>query len=71
MLHYTVNPAISPPERPSAWDVEIKMEDASMKSRMSVMVNANKDSAQALDKMDEEVDFLPSIPSDRQLIIRV
>jgi hypothetical protein len=31
------------------------MEDTSMKSRMSVMLNASKESTQALEKMDEEV----------------
>jgi SWI/SNF-related matrix-associated actin-dependent regulator of chromatin subfamily D len=59
VLHYVVNPATPPPERPSAWDVEVKMEDTSIKSRMSVMINANKESALALDKMDEEVIFFP------------
>jgi SWI/SNF-related matrix-associated actin-dependent regulator of chromatin subfamily D len=65
VLHYLVNPAIPPPERPSAWDVEVKMEDTSIKSRMSVMINANKESALALDKMDEEVIFFPPIPTYR------
>ncbi|KAF8064246.1 SWI/SNF complex protein [Lyophyllum atratum] len=58
VLHYTINPSIPPPERPSAWDVEIKMEDASLKSRMTVMVNQNKESAQTLGKMDEEIALL-------------
>lgn len=56
ILHYTINPAVPPPERYSAWDVEIKMEDISLKSRMSVMVHASKESSAALTKMDEEVE---------------
>ncbi|KAF8153953.1 SWI/SNF complex protein [Crassisporium funariophilum] len=55
ILHYTLNPAVIPSERPSAWDVEIKMEDASLKNRMAVTVNASKESAQALLKLDEEI----------------
>ena len=55
LLHYTINPALVPPERPSAWDVEIKMEDAPMKSRMTSMLQASKESMQDLAKLDEEV----------------
>jgi hypothetical protein len=70
ILHYTINPATPPPERPSAWDVEVKMEDLSIKSRMSVMINTNKESAQALEKMDEEVSIhLSSTYTDRRLIM--
>ncbi|RDB17579.1 SWI/SNF and RSC complexes subunit ssr3 [Hypsizygus marmoreus] len=58
ILHYTINPAVPPPERLSAWDVEIKMEDVSLKSRMSVSVHTTKESAQALAKMDEEIALL-------------
>lgn len=57
VLRYSFDPSVSPPEseRPSAWDVEIKMEDAALKSRMGVMLHMNKDSTVALGKMDEEV----------------
>lgn len=55
MIHYTINPAIQPPERPSAWDVDIKMEDTVLKSKMSTLVMATKESSQTLSKMDEEV----------------
>lgn len=55
LLHYTINPSIPPPERPAAWDVELKTDDTTMKGRMQVMVQANKDSAQDLAKLDEEV----------------
>jgi hypothetical protein len=48
------------------------MEDTSMKSRMSVMLNTSKESAQALEKMDEEVNYLSSSTrSDRRLIASV
>ncbi|KAG6865588.1 hypothetical protein C0991_001137 [Blastosporella zonata] len=58
ILHYTINPTIQPPERPQAWDVEIKMEDFSLKSRMTAMVIQSKESAQALSKMDDEIALL-------------
>ncbi|GLB44557.1 putative SWIB/MDM2 domain containing protein [Lyophyllum shimeji] len=58
VLHYTLNPTVPPPDRPSAWDVEIKMEDASLKSRMAVMVQQSKESAQTLAKLDEEIALL-------------
>jgi len=55
LLHYTINPAVSPPDRPLAWDVEIKAEDSAMKSRMAVMVHASKESSQDLAKLDDEI----------------
>jgi SWI/SNF-related matrix-associated actin-dependent regulator of chromatin subfamily D len=55
VLHYTINPAVAPPERPSAWDVDVKTEDGAMKSRMTTMVQTSKESAQELTKLDEEV----------------
>ena len=57
VLHYNLNPAVPPPDRPSAWDVELKIEDAALKNRMAVTVNTSKESAQALLKLDEEVCF--------------
>lgn len=62
ILHYMINPTIPAPERPMAWDVELKTEDAALKGRMSVMVQANKESMQNLARIDEEVRnrlFLP------------
>ncbi|TFK37555.1 hypothetical protein BDQ12DRAFT_666840 [Crucibulum laeve] len=58
VLHYTINPTIPPPERPSAWDVELKMEDTATKSRMTVLVTSSKESAQSLAKLDEEIAIL-------------
>jgi len=55
ILQYTLNPAAPPPERPSAWDVEIKMEDTALKNKMAVMVNPSKESTETLGKLDEEV----------------
>ena len=57
VLHYNLNPAVPPPDRPSAWDVELKIEDSALKNRMAVTVNTSKESAQALLKLDEEVCF--------------
>ncbi|KAF9007018.1 hypothetical protein BDQ17DRAFT_1389154 [Cyathus striatus] len=58
VLHYTVNPTIPPPERPSAWDVEIKTEDTSMKNRMTALVQTSKESSQQMVKLDEEIALL-------------
>ncbi|KAJ7432627.1 SWI/SNF complex protein [Mycena galericulata] len=55
ILHYMINPTIPAPERPMAWDVELKTEDVAMKGRMSVMVQANKESMQNLARIDEEI----------------
>ncbi|KAJ7767504.1 SWI/SNF complex protein [Mycena maculata] len=55
ILHYMINPTIPAPERPLAWDVELKTEDVALKGRMSVMVQANKESLQNLARIDEEI----------------
>lgn len=55
ILHYTLNPSFVPPERPSAWDVEVKTEDVVTRNRMATMVQASKESSQELAKLDEEV----------------
>ncbi|KAJ3743180.1 SWI/SNF complex 60 kDa subunit [Lentinula detonsa] len=60
LLHYSFDPSIPlpEPERPTAWDVELKMEDAALKSRMGVMLHANKETSATLAKMDEEIALL-------------
>jgi SWI/SNF-related matrix-associated actin-dependent regulator of chromatin subfamily D len=50
-----LNPTIPPPERPQAWDVEIKMEDSTLKNRMATTVQMSKESTTTLVKLDEEV----------------
>jgi len=55
ILHYIVNLAVAPLERPLAWDVEVKTEDGAMKSRITTMVQTSKESMQELTKLDEEV----------------
>ncbi|KAI6012847.1 SWI/SNF complex 60 kDa subunit [Pisolithus microcarpus] len=58
ILHYTINPMVPPPERPQAWDIEVKMEDTSLKNRMATTVQATKDSTQDLGKLDDEIALL-------------
>lgn len=58
VLHYTINPAVPPSDRPSAWDIEVKMEDTSLKSRMATIIHPTKDSIQDLSKLDEEIALL-------------
>ena len=63
ILHYTINPSIAPPEKPSAWDVEIKLDDSNLKGRMQhVVMSMASDSAKELTKLDEEVRSPPSSP---------
>jgi len=58
ILHYILNPGVPPPERSSAWDIDIKMEDTSLKSRMAVIVQSSKESTQDLGKLDDEIALL-------------
>ena len=56
ILHYTINPTVPPPEKPSAWDVELKLDDSNMKGRMQHAVTSmSSDSAKELTKLDEEI----------------
>ncbi|KAI0750937.1 SWI/SNF complex 60 kDa subunit [Daedaleopsis nitida] len=56
ILHYTVNPTLPPPEKPAAWDVEVKVDDSNLKGRMQhVVMNMAADSAKELTKLDEEI----------------
>ncbi|KAH6904427.1 SWI/SNF complex 60 kDa subunit [Coprinopsis sp. MPI-PUGE-AT-0042] len=58
VLWYNLNPAAPPPERPQAWDVEVKMEDSMLKHRMATMLQSTKENAVALSKLDEEIAML-------------
>jgi hypothetical protein len=56
VIYYTVNPSTPPPERPSAWDIDIKLEDVALKSKMqAVTLNASRDTSRELTKLDDEV----------------
>ena len=56
VLHYMINPATAPPERSTAWDAEIKLEDLSLKHRMkSVTLDANQATLKTLGDIDDEV----------------
>ena len=60
IIHYTINPTVSPPEKPSAWDVELKLDDSNLKGRMQhVVMSMASDSAKELTKLDEEVRAAP------------
>lgn len=59
ILHYTIDPGAVPPERPLAFDVEVKTEDGALKNRMAAMLQTSKDTMQEAAKLDEEV-CLPS-----------
>jgi SWI/SNF-related matrix-associated actin-dependent regulator of chromatin subfamily D len=71
ILHYNLNPAVPPPDRPSAWDVELKIEDSALKNRMAVTVNTSKESAQTLLKLDEEVCFILLMLDKTGLLITI
>ncbi|KAI0742381.1 hypothetical protein C8Q80DRAFT_1187942, partial [Daedaleopsis nitida] len=56
ILHYTLNPTLPPPEKPVAWDVEVKVDDSNLKGRMQhVVMSMAADSAKELTKLDEEI----------------
>ena len=64
IIHYTINPTVSPPEKPSAWDVELKLDDSNLKGRMQhVVMSMASDSAKELTKLDEEVRAAPATTS--------
>jgi len=56
VIHYTVNPSVPPPDRPAAWDIELKLEDVALKSKMqAVTLNASRDVLRELTKLDDEI----------------
>jgi SWI/SNF-related matrix-associated actin-dependent regulator of chromatin subfamily D len=54
VLHYTIDPSVPPPERPAAWDMELKTEDTFLKGRMNTLLQMSKDSLRDIAKLDEE-----------------
>ncbi|CAL1697797.1 unnamed protein product [Somion occarium] len=59
ILHYTLNPAQPPPEKPQAYDIEVKIDDAAMRARMNhVTVAVAQESAKELNRMDDEISLL-------------
>lgn len=56
VLNYTLNPGMPPPDKAVAFDVEIKVDDTNLKTRMShVVLSMAPESAKELSKIDEEV----------------
>lgn len=56
ILHYVIKPNETPSPSPQMWDIEVKMEDASLKSRMNqVIVNMSNEAMRDIAKYDEEV----------------
>jgi hypothetical protein len=56
VLHYTIKPNEPSPPSPQAWDVEIKVEDVSLKAKMNqVVLSMSSESAKELAKLDEQV----------------
>ncbi|KAH9936917.1 SWI/SNF complex 60 kDa subunit [Amylocystis lapponica] len=56
VLHYTLNPGMVPPEKPGAWDIEVKLDDTHLKSRMNtVAVQMASETARDLAKLDDEI----------------
>ena len=63
MLHYMINPATVPAERPTAWDIEVKLEDLSLKHRMKgVTLDANQATMKTLGDIDDEVRRVRVLP---------
>lgn len=56
VIYYTVNPSAAPPERPAAWDIELKLEDVALKSKMQgATLQASRDDLRDVTKLDDEV----------------
>ena len=56
VIYYTINPSVPPLERPSAWDIELKLEDVALKSKMqAATLNTSRDTLRELTKLDDEV----------------
>lgn len=56
ILHYTLNPQHAPPEKPSAWDVEVKVDDVVQRNRMNgLVIGVAQETAKELVRIDEEV----------------
>jgi len=56
VIYYTINPSVPPPERPSAWDIELKLEDVALKSKMqAVTLNASRETLREMTKLDDEI----------------
>lgn len=61
VLFYTIKPNEPPPVTPQAWDVEVKVEDTSVKNRMNqVILSMSNETAQELAKHEQEV-RVPSV----------
>ncbi|PAV15930.1 SWI SNF complex 60 kDa subunit [Pyrrhoderma noxium] len=59
VLNYHIRPNELPPTTPQAWDVEVKVEDTSVKSRMNqVILNTSPETAREVAKSDEEASIL-------------
>ncbi|TCD64932.1 SWI/SNF complex component snf12 [Steccherinum ochraceum] len=59
LLHYTINPSLAPPEKPSAWDVEVKMDDTNLRNRMNgLVIGVSQETSRELVRLDEEVSLL-------------
>lgn len=68
VLYYQIKPNEPPPPTPQAYDVEVKVEDTSLKSRMNqVIVNMSSETARDVAKLDEECAILAQQIQNSQL----
>lgn len=71
VLHYLIDPSFAASERPSAWDVEVKLDDLSLKNRMkNATLDANPATTKTLTEIDDEVrhPFPYGIPSHTVIV---
>lgn len=55
-LHYTLDPSVPPSDKPQAWDIQLKVDDQSLKAKMAaVTVNPSSQATAELSKLDDEV----------------
>lgn len=62
VLHYMIDPGFTASDRPSAWDVEVKLDDLSLKNRMkNATLDANPATTKTMVELDDEVCFCHGI----------
>ncbi|KAI0030842.1 SWI/SNF complex 60 kDa subunit [Vararia minispora EC-137] len=56
IIHYNFDPNESPPEKPSAWDIEVRVEDVALKAKMSgLTISAAGGTTKEITKLDDEI----------------
>lgn len=60
LIRFSFDPTQAPPEKPTAWDIDIKVEDVGLRAKMTnvVQVQQSKESVAQIQKLDDEISLL-------------